>query len=118
MTSEARATSRSSATVMLYSLLGGGVTRSVAWSEVRVVEGWLAAVVEGADALDAVRVDGGAPVRVHHDRDRLLDRLAFTQLHRALHRLDRGRGVACDLVRDLVGGGHQPPRFMDLVDHA
>src|SRR5918993_2768962 len=92
ITSEARAASRSSATVMVLGLLGR--LRGGGCSEVRVVELGLAALVEGADALDAVGVDRGAPVRVHHDRDGLLDRLSFSQVHRTLDGLHGSRGVA------------------------
>src|SRR3982751_3618616 len=70
---------------------------------VGVLEGGVAAVVEGTDSLDAVRVDGGAPVRLHHDRDRLLDRLSLAHAHRALDRLDGrwrvARDVRCDAAR-------------------
>src|SRR3954468_1483224 len=115
ITSEARATSRSSATVMGRSPSG---RRCGTGSEVGVAEGGFTVVVEGADAFDAVGVDRGAQVRVHHDRDRLLDRLALAQVHRALHGLYGGRGVVGDLVRDLPGRGQKLAGIMELVDHA
>ena len=37
---------------------------------------------------------GRAPVGLHHDRDRLLDRLSLTHAHGSFDRLDRGRRVA------------------------
>ncbi len=84
--------------------MGRGWTRVGDGSIVGVLKGWFTAFVEGADPLDAVRVNGGAPVRVHHDRDRLLDRLSLAQVHRALDGLNGGRGVAGDLVGDPLGG--------------
>src|SRR5215203_4777038 len=86
-------------------------------SVVGVLEGWLAVVVEGADALNAVWVDGRAPVRLHHDRDRLLDRLPLAHPHGPLHRLDCCRRVARDLRRDPVRGVQQLGLRIDLVDH-
>ena len=55
------------------------VAVAVPASVVGVLEGRVAVVVEGADALDAVGMHGRAPVRLHHDRDRLLDRLPLAQ---------------------------------------
>src|SRR3954453_17842099 len=86
MITPARDCSRSSATAMVLPPARGSV--------VGVLELGVAAVVEGPHPLDAVRVDGGAPVRLHHDRDRLLDRLSLAHAHRALDRLDSGWRVA------------------------
>src|SRR5919107_5296287 len=63
-------------------------------SVVGVLEVWVPVVVEGADSLDPVRVHRGAPVGLHHDRDRLLDGLAGTHLDRPLDGLNGGRRVA------------------------
>ena len=64
-----------------------------AWgiSVVRGLKGGLAVFVERADAFDAVGMDGRAPVRLHHDRDGLLDRLALAHPDRLLDCLYRGR---------------------------
>src|SRR3954464_6094295 len=96
--SAARARASSSATAM-----AGPPVASV----VGVSEGRLATVVERADALDAVGVDGRPPVHVHHGRDRLLGRLAFAEVHRPLDGLDRGGGVAGDLRGDPSRGVEQ-----------
>src|SRR5438034_7664693 len=61
-------------------------------SVVGILEGRLAAFVEGADALDAVGMDGRPPMHVHHDRDRLLGRLPFAELDRPLDGLYRRGG--------------------------
>src|SRR5215216_2987252 len=61
------------------------VVRFLGTSVVGVREPGLAILVERADALGAIRVDGRAPVGLHHDRHRLLDRLALAHAHRALH---------------------------------
>ena len=58
---------------------------------VGILEVGLAAFVEGADALDSIGMDGRAPVRLHHDRDGLLDRLALAHPDRLLDGLYRGR---------------------------
>ena len=44
---------------------------------VGIGEGGLAVFVERSDAFGAIGMDGRAPVCLHHDRDRLLDRLAL-----------------------------------------
>src|SRR3954447_22094420 len=76
--------SRSSVTAMVLPPARGSI--------VGVLEVGVAALVEGADFLDPVGVDGGAPVRLHHDRDRLFDRLSLAHAHRALNGLhSRGR---------------------------
>src|SRR3954471_19657209 len=83
---------RSSVSVMLGTFaLGRWWSRCVVASVVAVLEGGVAALIEGADALDAVRVDRRAPVGLHHDRDRLLDGLSLAELHGALDRLYGGR---------------------------
>src|SRR3954453_15398644 len=110
MITPARDCSRSSATAMVLPPARGSV--------VGVLEVGVAAVVEGTDSLHAVRVDGGAPVRLHHDRDRLLDRLSVAHAHRALYRLDGGRRVARDLGCDAARRVHQLRLWMELVDHA
>jgi hypothetical protein len=46
-------------------------------SIVRIRKHGFAAFGEGKDALDAVGMDDRAPVLIHHDLDRLLDRLAL-----------------------------------------
>src|SRR3954452_21310909 len=111
ITSEARAASRSSAMVMLSQPPWDGVIGS----EVGVVEHGFAALVEGSDPLDAVGMDRGAPVGVHHDGDRLLDGLPLSELDRALDRLDGCGGVAGDLLGDLVRSVHQSVGSVDLV---
>src|SRR4051794_30638558 len=88
--SAARADCRWSATVMRSAFLSVGRARHAA-SEVGVVEVRVAAVVEGSDSFDPVGVDGRAPVGVHHDRDRLFNRLPFAQVDGALDRLHRRR---------------------------
>ena len=60
-------------------------------SVVGVLEVGLAAFVERADAFDSIGMDGRTPVRLHHDRDRLLDRLALAHPDRLLDRLYRSR---------------------------
>ena len=60
-------------------------------SAVGILEVGLAAFVEGADALDSIGMDGRAPVRLHHDRDGLLDRFALAHPDRLLDGLYRGR---------------------------
>jgi hypothetical protein len=60
-------------------------------SVVGVGEGRLAAFVERTDAFDSVGMDGRAPVRLHHDGDRLLDRLPLAHPDRLLDRLYRSR---------------------------
>jgi hypothetical protein len=60
-------------------------------SVVGILEVGLAVFVERADALDSVGMDGGAPVRLHHDRDGLLDWLALAHPDRLLDCLDRSR---------------------------
>src|SRR3954447_18675597 len=114
ITNAARVVSRSSVTVM-GEPPGRWTDRT---SEVGVLEGGIAAVVEGTDPLDAVGVDRRTPVRVHHDRDRLLDRLARAEVDRALDSLDGRRRVADDLVGDPLCGLHQLVGFVELVDHA
>jgi hypothetical protein len=59
-------------------------------SAVGIVEVGRAALIEGADALGAIGVDSRAPVRLHHDRDGLLDRLALAYPDRLLDGLYRG----------------------------
>src|SRR4051795_3295501 len=76
-------------------------------SVVGVLKVGVTAVVEGADPLDAVGVDGRAPVGLHHDCDRLFDRLSLTHPRGALHGLHRGRRVARDLLRDTECGVHE-----------
>src|SRR5207247_10365504 len=56
-----------------------------------VLKGRIALVIEGADPLDTIRMHVRAPARLHHDRDRLLDRLSLAHANGALDRLDRGR---------------------------
>src|SRR3954454_4168832 len=85
-------------------------------SVVGVLEGRLAVLVEGADALDAVRMDGRPPVHVHHGRDRLLDRLSLAELDRPLDGLHRRRRVARDLPGDTPRGVHQLVLRVELVD--
>src|SRR5829696_6631027 len=75
-----------------------------AGSVVRVAEDRITVVVERPDSLDAVGVDRGAPVGLHHDADRLLDRLTLSRPDGVLHGLDRRRGVARDLRSDAQGG--------------
>src|SRR3954447_16040082 len=87
-------------------------------SEVSIGELRVAVVVERADALGAVGVHGRAPVGIHHDRDGLLDRLAFAQAHGALDGLHGGGGVAGDLPRDPQGRGPQLAGRVQFVDHA
>jgi hypothetical protein len=58
---------------------------------VGILEVGLAVLVEGADALDSIGMDGRAPVRFHHDRDGLLDRFALAHPDRLLDGLYRGR---------------------------
>ena len=53
-------------------------------SVVGILEVGLAVFVERADALDSVGMDGRAPVRLHHDRDGLLDRFALAHSDRLL----------------------------------
>ena len=60
-------------------------------SVVGVLEDRLAALVEGADAVDAVGMHGRAPVGLHHDRDRLLDRLPVAHVDGPLDGLHRCR---------------------------
>src|SRR3982750_772103 len=110
MITAARDCARSSAMAMVLPPARGSV--------VGVLEVGVAAVVKGTDSLDAVRVDGGAPVRLHHDRDRLLDRLSLAQAHRALDRLDGGWRVARDVRCDAARRVHQLRLRMKLVDHA
>src|SRR4051812_38659987 len=78
--SAARALSRSLGAVMAEALLTtvwlGPVLRLV----VGVLERGLPVFVERADPLDPVGMDRRAPVRIHHDRDRLLDRLSLTEV--------------------------------------
>src|SRR4051794_22108535 len=102
--SAARARWRSSATAMFLSLLVVGLCRGRGRSEVGILEGRVAPVVEGADALDPVGMHGRPPVGVHHDRDGLLDRLSLAEPHGALRRLDGGGGVAGDLLGDPQRG--------------
>src|SRR3954465_11306402 len=87
-------------------------------SEVRILEGRIAPVVEGADALRPVGMHRRPPVRVHHDRDRLLDRLALAEPHGALRRLDGGGGVAGDLLGHAQRSVEELVLRVDLVDHA
>src|SRR5215211_2496537 len=75
--SAARAFSRSSAKVMLPASSWIAAVRPGCASVVGILEGGLPVVVEGADAFDPVRMHRRAPVRLHHDRDGLLDRLAL-----------------------------------------
>src|SRR5215216_5582693 len=79
ITSADRACSRSSATAM---------AQSPRVSVIGVLEGRLAVLVEGADPLDAIGMHGRAPVRLHHDRDRLFDRLPLAHAYGPLDRLD------------------------------
>ena len=58
-------------------------------SVVGVAEGRVAIFVEGADAFDAIGMHGRAPMRVHHDRDRLLGRLPLAEVHGPFDGLDR-----------------------------
>ncbi len=51
---------------------------------VGILEVGLAVLVEGADALDSIGMDGRAPVGFHHDRDGLLDRFALAHPDRLL----------------------------------
>jgi hypothetical protein len=60
-------------------------------SVVGILEVGLAVFVERADALDSVGMDGRAPVRLHHDRDGLLDWLALAHPDRLLDCLYRSR---------------------------
>src|SRR5690349_16745142 len=78
--------------------VSGGIRGSV----VGVQELGLTVFVERADALDPVGVYGRAPVRLHHDRYGLLDRLALAQADGPLDRLHRRRGIARDLLGDAV----------------
>src|SRR4051812_18064699 len=71
-------------------------------SVVGVLEVRVPVVVEGADSLDPVRVHRGAPVGLHHDRDRLLHGLAGTHLDRPLNRLHGRRRIAGDLRGDAM----------------
>ena len=59
-------------------------------SVVGIGEGGLAIFVERADAFGAIRMHGGAPVCLHHDRDGLLGRLALAHPDRLLDGLYRG----------------------------
>src|SRR5436189_5577693 len=99
MITPARDCSRSSATAMMLPPARGSV--------VGVLEVGVAAVVEGTDSIDAVRVDGGAQVRLHHDRDRLIDRLSLAHAQRPLDRLDSGWRVARDVRCDAARHVHQ-----------
>src|SRR5688572_7312551 len=99
--SAARSRSRSCVVAMFGLLADDG------GSEIGILEDRVATLVEGADPLAAVGMDGGAPVGRHHDRDRLLDRLSLAHADGALDRLDRGRRVARDLRRDPVRCRHQ-----------
>src|SRR4051795_3376616 len=87
-------------------------------SVVGVLEVGVAAVVEGTDSLDAVRVDCGAPVRLHHDRDRLLDRLSLAHAHCALGPWDGGWRVVGVVRADAARRVHQLRLGRDRVDHA
>ena len=69
----------------------GGLAVHCGASVVGILEVGLAVFVERADAFDSVGMDGGAPVRLHHDRDSLLNRLALTHPDRLLDSLYRGR---------------------------
>src|SRR3954447_9420052 len=86
--SAARDCSRPSATAMSQppdrSVGSAGGASVVGVLEVRVT-----AFVEGADSFDAVGMDRRTPVRLHHDRDRLLDRLPFAHPHGPLDCLHR-----------------------------
>src|SRR5215216_2919954 len=77
--SAARACPRSSAKVMLPASSWMAAVRPDHASVVGILKAGLPVVVEGADAFDPVWMDGRAPVRLHHDRDGLLDRLPLAQ---------------------------------------
>src|SRR5689334_21470591 len=81
--------------------VSGGLRSSV----VGVQEMGVAVLAERADALDPVRVYGRAPMRLHHDRYGLLDRLALAHADGPFDRLHRRRGVARDLHGDAVRRG-------------
>src|SRR5215216_176183 len=81
ITSADRACSRSSATA---------IAQPPCTSVIGVLEGRLPVLVEGADPLDAIRMHSRAPVRFHHDRDRLFDRLPLAHANGPFDRLYRG----------------------------
>src|SRR6266545_4080451 len=89
MFSAARARSRSSITAMSRPPRCSEIDSRRRPSVVGIPEGRLAVVVECADALDAVGMNGRAPVGLHHDRDGLFDRLSLAHADRPLDRLDR-----------------------------
>src|SRR4051794_27044093 len=88
--SAARDCARSSVTLMVSSSGGTAVRPGSLTSVVGILERRNAVVVEGADAFDPVRVHRRAPVRLHHDRDGLFDRLALAEANGALDRLHCG----------------------------
>src|SRR4051794_16902548 len=116
--SAARARWRSSATAMSFSLLLSVWAASRGSSEIGILERRIASVVERADSLHPVGMDGRPPVRVHHDRDGLLDRLTLSEPHGALRCLDGGGRVAGDLLGDAQGSVEELVLRVDLVDHA
>src|SRR5215211_9560123 len=116
--SAARACCRSSSKVMFVVSSWTAAVRPGCASVVGILEGGLPVVVKGADAFDPVWMDGRAPVRLHHDRDGLLDRLPLAQADGPLDRLHGCGGVAGDLARDAVRHLHQLAHGAELVDHA
>src|SRR3954462_9205117 len=86
-------------------------------SVVRVLEVRVTVLVEGTDPFHAIWVHGGAPMGLHHDGDRLLDRLPLTHLDSALDRLHRSRRLVGDLLCYGERRRHQLLLGVNLVDH-
>ena len=80
-------------------------------SVVGVGESRLAAFVERTDAFDSVGMDGRAPVRLHHDGYRLLDRLPLAHADR----LPEAGALLIAMPVKIKGGTGGPVRLVGVL---